>query len=645
MRNTMGKGFIETDGADSGQKYQREREIWPEKFAPLAAIFRNIHPGDRIFIGTGCGEPQFLLKALVDYVKNNPKAFFEAEVIHVWSLGVAPYADEKFQDNFRLDSFFIGDSTRDAVNRGAADYTPIFLSQVPDLFRREITPIDVALVQTSPPDSHGYMSLGVSVDIVKAALEMAPLVIAQVNRFMPRIHGDGFISVEDVDYLVPHDEPLLEYRPAVVSDTAARIASYVARIIEDGSTIQVGYGYAPNALLSHLHKKKHLGVHTELLTDGIVELMKSGVVDNSKKSIDRGKTVASFCMGRAETYEYLDDNPSVEFKTIDYTNNPLIISKIKRMTAINSAMEIDLTGQATAESLGSTFYSGIGGQADFMRGALLAPGGKSILALPSTAIGGKVSRIVPALSAGSGVTLTRGDVQYVVTERGIAYLQGKNIRERAMDLIAIAHPDFQPWLIEEAKRLNLIYQDQPFVPGKGGEYPEHLAIHRTTRSGQGLEILLRPVRISDEPLIKEFFYSLSDESLYSRFISARRNVPREVRQEVVAVDYSRDMVILAVVEEKDGPEQETVVGVGQYSLNRDMHTADVALVVRDDFQGKGVGSELLHYLTYLAKRQGLLGFSAEVLVTNRPMMALFEGMGFEIEKRREEGVFEMRMTF
>ncbi len=233
----------------------------------------------------------------------------------------------------------------------------------------------------------------------------------------------------------------------------------------------------------------------------------------------------------------------------------------------------------------------------------------------------------------------------MVTERGIAYLQGKNIRERAMDLIAIAHPDFQPWLIEEAKRLNLIYQDQPFVPGKGGEYPEHLAIHRTTRSGQGLEILLRPVRISDEPLIKEFFYSLSDESLYSRFISARRNVPREVRQEVVAVDYSRDMVILAVVEEKDGPEQETVVGVGQYSLNRDMHTADVALVVRDDFQGKGVGSELLHYLTYLAKRQGLLGFSAEVLVTNRPMMALFEGMGFEIEKRREEGVFEMRMTF
>jgi acyl-CoA hydrolase/RimJ/RimL family protein N-acetyltransferase len=628
-----------------GLGYEREREIWPEKFASLPSIFRNIHPGDRIFIGTGCGEPQHLLRSLVEYVKNNPKAFFEAEVIHVWSLGVAPYADEKLAENFRLDSFFVGDSTRDAVNRGAADYTPIFLSQVPDLFRREITPVDVALIQTSPPDKHGYMSLGVSVDIVKAALEMAPLVIAQVNRSMPRIHGDGFINVEEVDYLVPHDEPLLEYRPEVISDTAQRIASYVARIIEDGSTIQVGYGYAPNALLSHLQKKRHLGIHTELLTDGIVELMKSGVVDNSRKTIDRGKTVAAFCMGRAETYEYLHDNPSVEFKTIDYTNNPLIISKIKRMTAINSAMEIDLTGQATAESLGSTFYSGIGGQADFMRGSLLAPGGKSILALPSTALGGKVSRIVPALLPGSGVTLTRGDVQYVVTERGIAYLQGKNIRERAMDLISIAHPNFRPWLIEEAKRLNLIYQDQAYVPGKGGEYPESLAIHRTTRAGAGLEILLRPVKISDEPLIKDFFYSLSDESLYTRFISTRKNVPREMRQDFIVIDYTRDMVILAVVEGKDEPEQETVVGVGQYSLNRDMHTAEVALVVRDDFQGKGIGTELLHYLTYLAKRQGLLGFTAEVLSSNRSMRSLFEKMGFDIEKRREEGVYELKMTF
>jgi len=314
------------------------------------------------------------------------------------------------------------------------------------------------------------------------------------------------------------------------------------------------------------------------------------------------------------------------------------------MTAINSAMEIDLTGQATAESLGSTFYSGIGGQADFMRGSLLAPGGKSILALPSTALGGTVSRIVPALHPGSGVTLTRGDVQYVVTEYGIAYLQGKNIRERAMDLISIAHPDFRPWLIEEANRLKLIYKDQAYIPGKGGEYPENLAIHRTTRAGAGQEILLRPVKISDEPLIKDFFYSLSDESMYTRFISARRNVPHEMRQDFVVVDYTRDMVILAIVEDLER-EKETVVGVGQYSLNRDMHTAEVALVVSDDHQEKGIGSELLHYLTYLCKRQGLLGFSAEVLSRNRSMLSLFEKMGFDIEKRREEGVYELKMTF
>ncbi|MEA2045795.1 MAG: GNAT family N-acetyltransferase [Euryarchaeota archaeon] len=622
--------------------YDDVKKVWPGKFSSESRIFGNIHPGDRIFVGSACGEPQYLLRSLVDYVRKDPKAIFETELIHIWTLGIAPYADETLQQNFRLDSFFVGDSIRNAVNRGAADYTPIFFSEVPDLFYREITPIDVALIQTSPPDEHGYMSLGISVDIVKAAIEKASLIIAQVNSFMPRIHGDGFINVEEVDFLVPHDEPLIEYNPEPISDTAQKIAGYVARIVEDGSTIQVGHGYAPNALLTHLHNKKHLGVHTELLTDGVVKLMKSGVVDNSRKTIDRGKTVASFCMGRKETYDYLHDNPSVEFKTIDYTNNPLTISKLKGMTAINSAMEVDLTGQATAESLGETFYSGIGGEADFMRGSVLAPGGKSILVLPSTALGGKVSRIVPTLLPGTGVTLTRGDVHYVVTEYGIAYLHGKNVRERAMDLIFIAHPDFRPWLVSEAKRLGLIYEDQAFIPGEGGLYPDLLETHRTTYLG--LEIFLRPVKISDEPLLKDFFYSLSDESMYSRFISARRNVPHELRQEFVVIDYTRDMVILAVIEDRE-TEIEEIVGVGQYSPNRDMHMAEVALVTRDDYQGKGIGRELLSYLTYLAKRQGLLGFTAEVLANNRSMLWLFNKMGFDTEKRREDGIYELRMGF
>jgi GNAT superfamily N-acetyltransferase len=368
--------------------------------------------------------------------------------------------------------------------------------------------------------------------------------------------------------------------------------------------------------------------------------MQKGVVDNTKKSIDIGKTVASYCMGKTETYEFLDENPTVSFRTIDYVNNPLIIAKNRLMTAINSAMEIDLTGQATAESLSGTFYFGIGGQADFMRGAVMAPGGKSILALPSTAINDTISRIVPSLREGTGVTLTRGDVHYVVTEYGIAYLHGKNIRERAMDLIAIAHPKFRPWLIEEARKLLLIYKDQAFVPGVNGVYPVALETLRTTRSG--LNIHLRPVKIGDEPLMKDFFYALSNESMYRRFMSARMDMPHERLQEFGIIDYANSMMILAIVA---GDSKETIAAIGQYEINKEMLTAEVALVVKDEYQNMGVGHDLLSYLTRLARRRGLLGFTAEVLVENKPMLNLFRNMGFDAEKRSEEGVYEMRMMF
>jgi acyl-CoA hydrolase/GNAT superfamily N-acetyltransferase len=616
------------------------REIFPEKFVSQERIFSHIHRGNRIFVGTGCGEPQYLVRALIQYVESNPTAIFDAEVFHVWTLGLAPYADEKFKRNFRHNSFFIANNTRAAVNQGLADYTPIFLSNVPDLFYRGLVPIDVALIQTSPPDEHGYMSLGVSVDIVKAASEKASLVIAQVNTHMPRVHGDGFIHIEDVDFILPCDEPILEFVSEADSATAQEIGKYVSRLIQDGDTLQVGYGSIPNAILSNLHEKKHLGIHSELLTDGIAELMKQRVIDNTKKSINRGKTVASFCLGKKATYEYIHDNPALEFRTINYTNNPLVISQHENMTAINTALEIDLTGQSTAESIGKLFYSGIGGQADFMRGAVLARNGKTILAIPSTAEEGTVSRIVPFLKEGAGVTLHRGDVHYVVTEYGIAYLRGKNIRERAMELIAIAHPNFRSWLIEEAKKLNLIYPDQAFIPGRRGEYPEHLETRRTTQAG--LEILLRPVKIIDEPPLKDFFYSLSDNSLYRRFISMRKDMPHERLQEFVIIDYTQEMVVLAMISQG---EKEIVAGVGQYSIIQTSHTAEVGFAVRDDYQNKGIGAELLFYLTYLAKRQGLLGFYAEVLAENRPMLHLFDKMGFDIKRRREEGVYELEMMF
>jgi ribosomal protein S18 acetylase RimI-like enzyme len=498
--------------------------------------------------------------------------------------------------------------------------------------------LDVALVQTTPPDKNGDMSLGISVDIVKEAVEKASLVIVQANSRMPRVYGDCMVNIDDVDFVIPYDEPLLEYHSSASSHLSQPIGQYVARIVEDGSTIQVGYGSIPDAILAHLADKKHLGVHTELLSDGLVDLIKMGVVDNTEKSLDRGKSVATFCMGRRATYEYLHENPAVEFRPIDYTNNPLVIAKQRYMTAINSALAIDLTGQASAESLGESFYSGVGGQVDFMRGAVLAPGGRTILALPSVAQGGAVSRIVPSLDRGATITLTRGDIHYVVTEYGIAYLHGKTIRERAMELISIAHPRFRPWLIEEAKRRSLIYKDQAYVPGEGGIYPAYLETRRTTKTG--LPIFLRPVKISDEPLLKDFFYSLSQESIYRRFLSARREMPHRMLQELSVVDYNQTMVILAVFEAK-----ETLLGVGQYSLNQGVHTADIALVVGDQYQNQGVGMELLSYLTQLAKRQGLLGFTAEVLAENEPVFRLFQKMGFHVEKRNDFGIYEMKVTF
>jgi acyl-CoA hydrolase/GNAT superfamily N-acetyltransferase len=616
------------------------RELYPAKFASEEDVFGKVHRGNAIFVGTACGEPQHLVRCLTDYVSAHPKAFFDAEILHVMTLGVAPYADQKFKQNFRHNSFFVGDSTRSAVNQGAADYTPVFLSRLPRLFYRKLIQIDVALIQVSPPDKHGYVSLGVSVDIVKAAVENASLVIAQANRYMPRTHGDSLLPLERIDYVIPYDEPLLEYSPKLDTQISQRIGQFVARLIENGDTIQVGYGNITNSILANLTEKRNLGVHSELLNDGIVRLMQAGVIDNSKKKIDRGKTVATFCMGSRDTYDYIDDNPAIEFRTIDYTNNPLIIVQQEDMVAINSALEIDLTGQATAESIGRQFYSGVGGQADFMRGAALSPRGKSILTLPSTADGEDRSRIVPYLTEGAGTTLIRADIEYVVTEYGIAYLQGKNVRDRAMALIAIANPKFRGWLIEEGRKTGLLYRDQAFIPGQQGMYPEEWETYRTTRTG--LRVFFRPIKISDESLLKDFIYSLSDQSMYRRFISVRKDMPHERLQELVVIDYTQETAILAVI---GSEENEQIVAVGRYFIDPSSHTAEVAFAVRDDFQNRGIGSELLSYLTYLARRQGLLGFTAEVLAENEPMMHVFEKGGFAMEKRNLAGVFELKMSF
>lgn len=615
------------------------QEKYPEKFAAEDLIFSHIRRGDHIFVSSGCGEPQHLISVLMEFVESHPKAFFDTEIIHVYSLGLSPYTQEKFKSNFRYNAFFIGNSTREAINRGAADYTPISLSQVPQLMNTGMVKIDVALVQTSLPDEHGFLSLGVGVDIVKTATERASVVIAQLNPRMPRIHGDGFINLQEVDFVIPYEEPILELNDSAPSREVENIGKYVAQLIQDGNTIQVGYGAVPNAVMANLYNKNHLGVHTELLGNGLVKLIKAGIIDNAQKNINRGKTIASFSMGTKETYAFLNDNPSIIFRAIDYTNNPLIIAQHENMVAINSALEIDLTGQATSESLGGRFFSGVGGQQDFMRGALLAKNGKTILAMKSTALNETVSRIVPSLKEYSGVTINRADIRYVVTEYGIAYLHGKNIRERAMDLISIAHPKFRSSLIEAAKKRGLIYADQAYIPAQDEEYPEKMDAYRTTK--KGLPIFIRPVKINDEPLLKDFFYSLSDHTLHLRFLSSRLDMPHEKLQNYVVIDHNTSLALVVTAADN----KDEILAYGQYEINKPTHTAEVALVVRDDHQNMGIGTELLSYLTYLARREGLFGFMATVLTENRAMLHLFYNNEFETVKKSEGGVYELQISF
>jgi acyl-CoA hydrolase/GNAT superfamily N-acetyltransferase len=617
------------------------RAKYPGKFTTLDKAFGDIRRGNELFIGSGCGEPRFLVRSLAEFAGANPKAFFDVEVIHLWNFGPAEYADEKMRRNFRLNSFFVCDATLAAVASGLGDYTPIFPGQVPRAFARGFIDLDVALVQVSLPDRDGLMSLGVSVDIVKAAVKRAELVIAQVNAHMPRVPGDTFIHADDADYLFHFDEPLLEYRFSPPDEVTAAIGRHVARIVRDGDTIQAGHGPIPNSVLANLKEKKDLGIHTDILTDGMAELMRCGVVTNMKKSRDRGKTVAALCAGSRETFEYINDNPLVQFMPIDYTNSPLVIASQENMLSINEVRVIDLTGQASEESPGEAVPRGIGGRADFMRGTSMAKGGTTIIALPSAAPDGETSRIVPALAGGAGISNMRCDAEYVVTEYGYAFLHGRSLRERAMALIGIAHPKFRPWLLEEAKRLGLVFRDQGMASGKGGAYPEQLVTERAAKNGERL--LLRPVRISDEDLLKDFFYSLSDQSIKRRFINTRLDMDHERLQDFVVIDYSAEMVILAVRELED--EVETVIGLCEYRLDSASNFGEVAFAVRDDHQGMGIGSMLLKYITQVAVKEGLNGFTAEVLVENAPMMRLFEKMDVILEKKFCDGTYELHMTF
>ena len=617
-------------------KLPRMREIYEKRLTSVEGAFQRIRPGRRIFIGTACAEPQFLVKNLTRF----PAQIADAEILHLLSMGVSPYTDAAFRDMFRLNTYFIGRAARDAVARGDADYTPIFLSEIPKQVKNRRLRIHVALVQVTPPDPFGNCSLGVSVETVKAAVEQADYVIAQVNARMPRTLGDSFVNVQHLDAIVEHDEEILELPRAVPDEEAERIGFYVSRLVPNGATIQAGIGAIPDAVLHHLKDKRDLGVHTEMFSDGLIELYEAGVITNARKSANPGKVVAAFCMGTRHVYDVIDGNPDFQFHPTDVVSDPRNIALNRNMVAINSALEIDLTGQVCADSLGTRFYSGIGGQADFIRGATLADNGKPIIALPSTARGGEVSRLVPMLAPGAGVVTTRGDVHYVVTEWGIAYLHAKNIRERALALINVAHPKFRPWLLAEAKKLRYVYGDQQLPPEGGTLYPEHFRWEYGLRDGRSVTV--RPLKPSDEDRLRTFFYGLTEQDVYYRFMGAVRTMPHAKAQPLVVLDYQEKFGIAAFVgEEAD----EEFVGVARWFLDRNTNFAEVAFTVLPEWQGQGLGSYLLGRLVEVAEQKGITGFTAEVLAGNRKMLNVFFKSGYEVRSRVEDGVTTLSFSF
>ncbi|HXH65559.1 MAG TPA: acetyl-CoA hydrolase/transferase C-terminal domain-containing protein [Candidatus Limnocylindrales bacterium] len=415
------------------QENYRRKTVTPEE------AMQCIRSGMRVYIHPGCAEPESLVEALMargPFVKS-------VEIVHLLTMGRADYIAPQMEGHFRHNAMFIGGNVRQAVNEGRADYTPVFLSQIEALFETGQMPIDVALIQVSPPDAHGFCSFGVGVDTTLTAARQAKFVVAQVNDQMPRTYGDSFIHVSDIDTIVEASRPLCELEPIEITDVHRAIGKNVASLIEDGATLQLGIGGIPDAVLLELTGHKDLGIHTEMLSDSVIPLIESGVINGSRKSLHRGKIVTGFVLGTKKLFSFVNNNPAFEFHPNAYTNDPYVISENHKMVAINSALQVDMTGQVCADSIGTFFYSGIGGQVDFIRGASRCKGGKPVIAIPATAKGGQISRIVPMLDPGAGVVTSRGSVRYVVTEYGVAYLHGRTIRQRAEALIEIAHPKFR----------------------------------------------------------------------------------------------------------------------------------------------------------------------------------------------------------
>ncbi|MCP4708483.1 MAG: GNAT family N-acetyltransferase [Planctomycetes bacterium] len=597
---------------------------------------KQIRPGQRIFIGSGCGQPQALVEALLQRAVD----LEGSEIIHMITTGEAPYLHKELAKYFRINSFFIAGDFHDGPSMSLSDYTPMFLSDIPQQFHSGRLPLDVALIQVTPPNEQGRCSLGISVDIVRSAAENAGLVIAQVNGLMPWTMGDSAVYTHDFDSLVPADRDLLEDKRAVPIETTHQIAENIAALIEDGSTLGLGHERISQAVLENLGQKRDLGLHTEVISDAVIGLVESGVISGVRKNIDQGRIVASTCMGTRKLYDFVDQNPLFSFRPIEYVCNPQLISQHNRMVAICIGLEVDLTGQISANSLESKYFSGISNHMDFAHGAVQSPGGKLIVALDSTRSNGAISRIVSQLSHGAGVSATRWEVHYVVTEYGVAYLHGKSLQDRAMSLISIAHPDFREVLLKEAIKGHYVRSDLAEYEGKILVSPQELRTSMVL--DDGTQVNFRPMHPTDEKPTRYLFDNLSQDTIYYRFMSHLTRVPQKQIQNFVYIDYRGDMAIVGTLPEAHG---EDIIAVGRYYLDPRTNRAEVAFTVHDKWQRRGIGTFLLNYLITIAKQNGIAGFTAEVLSDNKAMLSVFHKSNCKISSEMEEGLCSLVLEF
>ena len=596
-----------------------------------------IKPGQRVFIGSSCGEPQHLLKELAAVSQK----FTDIEIVRLLGLETTPLtliADKTKDQSFNVRSFYLGSAKPESLAKNKRFITPMNLSEVPRLFKTRRLPINVALIQVSPPDDFGWMSLGISVDITLAAAMSANLIIAQVNSRMPRVLGRSFIHVNDVDVIVEHEEELLTVSELPELESANLIGRLIARLIDDGSTIQISPGTTPQSILLALSDKNDLGVHTQFLTNDIMRLVSMGVITNRIKGFNNGKLVASSAIGTSDLYEYLDDNPSIEFYPSDYVNDPGIISRHNKMVSMNIAMAMDLTGQVAADALSYNYFSGVTGMLDFIRGTSQSDGGKSILMLTSTTVDGKKSRIVPMLSD-TAIVVPRGDVKYVVTEYGAVNLFGKSLQERAMAMISIAHPDFRDELLSEAKKMGLLGAERTLSESVHGIYPIKL---EETREIDGDLITIRPAKPVDERRIQEHFYNQNKNDIYSRFFQARTRFVRDDLERMFQIDYIKNLTLLAVVGEFGFGK---VVAVGEYLLDPAKNIAEIAFSVSRDWQGKGLGKILMRKLCEAAQKNGISGLVAYTMPRNQGMIKLFKSLPYNVSTVYDGEVVELTCMF